>query len=369
MTPNETASPRCNESDYFRHLCRNAAMAIVATDAQFNIVCWNEAAEKLTHIAAAEMLGKPLADAVPPERRKLLDRLLQRTAQKRLNSQFDMRMAGADDEPDKYLMIILSPILDDEDNILGISAWLVDETHRKRLTEQLAQAEKTASLGTLAGGVAHHFNNIFGGVATFVDYALTSGDIVAMKRALQMTTEAAARASKITQSLLSFAEQDSHRTDLADLTEVVLTFAHLVERPLAEKNIQLELNLKPVPIIAVEANRMHQVLGNMLTNAEEAMGEKGGKITIRLDRTKTKVTLAFSDTGCGIDSKHLPFVFEPFFTTKGLLAGGDHANPGLGLSVVHGIIMEMGGKISVESEPGKGATFLISFPLARKNKD
>ncbi len=369
MTRNETVSSGGGEGDYFRHLCRHAAMALVATDAKFNIVCWNDAAEKLTGLAAEEMLGRPLADAVPDERRKLLDRLLERTVQKRLNSQFDLHMAGINDEPDKDLMIILSPIPDDEDNILGISAWLVDETHRKRLTERLAQAEKNASLGTLAGGVAHHFNNIFGGVATFVDYALTSGDLVAMKRALQMTTEAAARASKITQSLLSFAEQDSHRTDLADLTEVVLTFAHLVERPLSEKNIQLELNLKPVPIIAVEANRMHQVLGNMLTNAEEAMGDKGGRITICLDRTRTEVTLAFSDTGCGIDSKHLPFVFEPFFTTKGLLAGGNHANPGLGLSVVHGIIMEMGGKISVESELGKGATFLIAFPLTPKRQD
>lgn len=369
MKRNETASPSGKEDDYFRHLCRHAAMAIVATDAQFNIVCWNEAAAKLTGQAAEEMLGKPLADAVPPERRKLLDRLLERTVQKRQNSQFDLQLAGVNDEPNKDIMIVLSPILDDGDNILGLSAWLVDETHRKRLTERLAQAEKNASLGTLAGGIAHHFNNIFGGVATFVDYALISGDIVAMKRALQMTTEAAARASKITQSLLSFAEQDSHRTDLADLTEVVLTFAHLVERPLAEKNIQLELNLKPVPIIAVETNRMHQVLGNLLTNAEEAMDDNGGKITICLNRTKTEVTLAFSDTGCGIDSKHLPVVFEPFFTTKGLLAGGDQANPGLGLSVVHGIIVEMGGKISVDSKLQQGATFFISFPVARKSQD
>ena len=111
-----------------------------------------------------------------------------------------------------------------------LAAWIVDETDRMRLADQLSQAEKIASLGTLAGGVAHHFNNILGGVATFVDFALTSGDVVSMKRALQMTAEAAARASKITQSLLSFAEVDSRRSDLADLTEVVLTFAHLVER-------------------------------------------------------------------------------------------------------------------------------------------
>ena len=219
-----------------------------------------------------------------------------------------------------------------------------------------------ASLGTLAGGVAHHFNNILGGVATFVDYALTSGDLAAMKRALQMTTEAAARAAKITQSLLSFSEHDIHRADLADLTEVVLTFAHLIERPLAEKGVELRLDLRPVPVIAVEANRMHQVLGNLLTNAEEAMPD-GGTITVGLDRGKPGVLLTFADTGVGITAAHLPLVFEPFFTTKGLLAGGDRANPGLGLSVVHGIITEMGGQIDVASA-GKGAVFTLVFPPA-----
>ncbi len=86
---------------------------------------------------------------------------------------------------------------------------------------------------------------------------------------------------------------------------------------------------------------MHQALGNLLTNAEEAM-PTGGEIRITLDRAGDEVRLAFADTGCGIKPEHLSLVFEPFFTTKGLLAGGDHANPGLGLSVVHGIVLEMG---------------------------
>jgi len=215
--------------------------------------------------------------------------------------------------------------------------------------------------------VAHHFNNILGGVATFVDYALTSGDIAAMKRALQMTSEAASRAGKITQSLLSFAEQDQRRADLADLTEVVLTFSHLVERPLAEKKIHLDLDLRPAPICAVEANRMHQVLGNLLTNAEEAM-PSGGMVRICIAPAESSVVLTFADTGIGIPADQLPLVFEPFFTTKGLLAGGDQANPGLGLSVVHGIIVEMGGTIDVQSNVGEGTVFTIVFPVAERKR-
>jgi signal transduction histidine kinase len=236
-----------------------------------------------------------------------------------------------------------------------------DISNRKRLAERLAASEKMASLGTLAGGVAHHFNNMVGGVTTAVDFALTHSDPAACRRALQMTAEAVSRISKLTQSLLSFAEQDPGRVDLADLTEVVLTFVHLIERPLAERMIGVDLELNPVPIVAVEANRMHQVLGNLLSNAEDVMPD-GGTLRLAIGCDTHWVWLDFADTGPGIAPDHLPLVFEPFFTTKGLLAGGDGGNPGLGLSVVHGIIMEMGGEIAATSEPGQGASFRIRFP-------
>jgi signal transduction histidine kinase len=120
-------------------------------------------------------------------------------------------------------------------------------------------------------------------------------------------------------------------------------------------------------VLAVEANRMQQVLGNLLTNAEEAM-PAGGTVTLTLDRDGSDVRLTFADTGCGIDPKSLPLVFEPFFTTKGLLAGGDRANPGLGLSIVHGIVTEMGGRISVESQLGQYARFTIRLPVPNEGE-
>jgi signal transduction histidine kinase len=296
--------------------------------------------------------------------RKLLDRLLARTSRRGETSEFHVRLRNIAGQA-RDLMVALSPIPGADGRIQGIAAWIVDETQSRKMTERLAQAEKMAALGTLAGGVAHHFNNILGGVATFVDFALTSGDAAAMRRALQMTAEASARASRITQSLLTFAEHDRTRSDLADLTEIVLTFVHLVERPLEERSIKLHLDLRPVPIVAVEANRMHQVLGNLLTNAEEAMPD-GGTITLTVDRADEEVLVTFADTGCGIKLEHRPLVFEPFFTTKGLLAGGDQANPGLGLSVVHGLMLEMGGRIDLASKPGEGTTFTLAFPLPQE---
>ena len=354
-----------DRSGFYQRLCENAAVALIAADAGHRIVFWNAGASRLLGGDPTQRVGQSLFDVVPTERHNLLRHLLERTAKRGQPSELEFHLtdpAGAD----RHLMVVLSPVPDPGGDSQGVAVWIVDETQRKRLSEQLSQAEKMASLGTLAGGVAHHFNNILGGVATFVDYALTSGDPQAMRRALQMTAEAAARVSKITQSLLSFAKCDTYRSDLADLTEVVLTFVHLVERPLAERNIRLELNLRPVPVVAVEANRMHQVLGNLLTNAEEAM-PSGGTVMINLDRNERHVFLSLADTGAGIKANHLPMIFEPFFTTKGLLAGGDKGNPGLGLSVAQGIVVDMGGRISVESQEGQGARFTISFPIAVGN--
>ncbi|MFW6066598.1 MAG: sensor histidine kinase, partial [Planctomycetota bacterium] len=189
------------------------------------------------------------------------------------------------------------------------------------------------------------------------------GDDSAMRRALEMTAEAADRASRITQSLLSFAEQGTpRRRDLVDLTEVVLTFVHLVERPLSQQDIQLKLDLQPIPTVPVEAQRMHQVLNNLLSNAEEAMPD-GGTITIGIAREGDNAVLTFADTGVGIPREKLSQIFDPFFTTKGLVAGGETTNPGLGLSVVHGLILEMGADIRAQSTPGKGTTFTIAIPI------
>ena len=366
MNTEDHPEPPVDETDgFYALLCRHAAVAMIATDADKRIVCWNDRAEVLLGRTADEMTGRPILDAVPADLHKLVRRLLDRTMLGGKTSRFEADMSHPTDGRDLHLLVILSAVPGPDGSARGVAAWIIDETHRKQMADRLIQAEKIASLGTLAGGVAHHFNNILGGVATFVDYALTDGDPAAMKRALQMTTEAAARAAKITQSLLSFAEQDHHRTDLADLTEVVLTFAHLIERPLSEIHIKLCLELRPVPIVAVDANRMHQALGNLLTNAEEAM-PRGGTITLRLERQGDQAVLTFADTGPGIAPDVLPTVFEPFFTTKGLLAGGNKANPGLGLSVVHGIVTEIGGHISAESLPGQGATFNIAFPLPQE---
>ena len=364
MTAENSTGPSGVGPGFFRQLCDTAAVAMVATDKHLRVVCWNTAAAALLGRSEEEMLGRCLDEAVPPSRRRLLRKVATRTMRRGVTTNFELHIEAGQGR-DKDVTAIISPIPDRSGRVQGVAAWLVDQTNRKRLAERLARAEKMASLGTLARGVAHHFNNILGGVVTYVDFAAAGNDVATMQRALRMSAEAAARVSRITQSLLSFAEGDTRQTDLADLTEVVLTFVQMAERPLGERNIALKLDLQPVPVVPVETNRMHQVLGNLMTNSEESMPD-GGRVDIGIHSRGDEVVLTFADTGCGIRGEDLSLVFEPFFTTKGLLAGGDKGNPGLGLSVVHGIVQEMGGRIEAISEPGRGTTLVLTFPVSRE---
>jgi PAS domain S-box-containing protein len=356
--------PNRDGEQFHRALVACAGAAIIAADTDLVICTWNRAAERMFGRPADQMIGRDLLEIVPEARRAQARRLLARTLRKGTIGEFEARgPARGGVEADQH--ILLSPVRLEDDRIVGVAVMIRDITARRRIQRQLRQAERMASLGTLAGGVAHHFNNILGGVATFVDYALDSGDAQAMRRALRMTAEAAGRMNHITQNLLSFAEQDHKRFEQTDLAEVVLNFTRLIEAELREHHIELRADIGHVPSLAIDAARFQRVLSNLLQNSEEAMPE-GGTITLRLAAEDGGVLLTFADTGAGIPPDVQPLIFEPFFTTKGAYGGGSTQNPGLGLSVAHGIINDLGGTIEVESREGRGATITVRLPVPEK---
>jgi len=354
-------------SAYYQRLVENAAFAVVGLDLKGRVVAWNPAAQTLFHCSAQTTMGQPLAEVVALTDPDALARAIQHVLRQGLKHEFELEYQQQEGALGTFALVLV-PLVDESGTCRGLALWGRDITRRKAMERQLRQAEKMASLGTLAAGVAHHFNNIMGGIATFVDYALTSSNPELQQRALQMTSEAANRVGEITTSLLTFAEKDAREFDLVDLTEVLLTFAQLVEKLLAEKNIKLELHLRSVPVLEVPGSRMHQILGNLLDNAEHAM-PNGGAIWINLYHEGDDAVMQFSDTGRGIDAKTLPRIFEPFFTTRGTLAGGNQSSAGLGLSVVHGIVRELGGTITANSKLGQGTTFTVRLPLASDHGD
>lgn len=347
------------QTDFYSRLFAQANAAIIGFDRHCRIVNFNAAAERAFSQNAEQALGHDISQVLPREITEEVAQSCRRAIESGTKDELHLRLDKGPHEPVE-LSVQVNPLRDEKGQVNAGVVWAEDVTQLRKLERDLASSERLASLGTLAGGVAHHFNNILGGVSTFVDYALQTDDPRASRRALQMTAQAAERAASITKSLLAFARKDSTTEDLADLTEVVLTFASLVERTLVEKHIELDLQLHPVPVLPVRVDRMHTVLGNLLDNAEEAMPQ-GGKIEIELDEDHGSTLLEFRDNGTGINSQSASHIFEPFYTTKADSNGGQPPKAGLGLAVVHGLVAEMGASIDVKSTPGQGSSFRIRF--------
>lgn len=263
--------------------------------------------------------------------------------------------------------------------VLGIARDISERTRaqqeKERLEAQLRQAQRLEAIGTLAGGVAHDFNNILTIMSGFAE--LAREDAEEGSRAHQnlgQVLQAGARAKAVVEQMLAFSRHsESQRSPVrfGALLEEVLTFI----RASIPTTIRIETNIDDASLARVraDATQIHQVLMNLLTNAAQAMGEGGGTLTIRLSeqemdgesplllrgmRPGLYVRLEVSDTGPGMDRRVLERCFDPFFTTKKPGEG-----TGMGLAVVHGIIKGHGGQIHASSSPGKGTTFEVLLPV------
>ena len=250
--------------------------------------------------------------------------------------------------------------------------FAIDVTERRRLEEQLRQAQKMEAVGRLAGGVAHDFNNLLGVITGYSEILLSrlpAGGT--LHRKASHIIEASQRAANLTRQLLAFSRKQVLQPRVLDLTDVVDEMEEMLRRLIGE-DIQLSV-IRPDALGRVEADagQMEQVLMNLAANARDAM-PNGGRLIIEmsdvlLDLAHVRqnagalagphVLLAVRDTGHGMDAATRSRVFEPFFTTKELGSG-----TGLGLATVYGIVKQSGGQIAVDSEIGRGTTFKIYLP-------
>ena len=253
----------------------------------------------------------------------------------------------------------------------------MDVTGHKRLEETVLQAHKMEALGTLAGGVAHDFNNILMAIGGNVELAMSElpADHPARQN-LDRVEKASSRAANLVRQILTFSRQQPPARTVIPLEQEVEEAVRLLHATLPAR-IEIRTEYLPgVPPVSADSTQVHQILMNLGTNAAHAMGESSGLIELRLegvnisgDRPEATdrlppgryVRLSFRDNGCGMDKTTLARAFEPFFTTKGVGKG-----TGLGLSVVHGIMKNHHGTVTVHSEVGKGTTFHLYFPAAEK---
>ena len=238
-----------------------------------------------------------------------------------------------------------------------------------RLREQLTESQRLATIGTIAAVIAHEFNNLLTPVVSYAQFALQSAqsdkpDHELIKKALNKAFQGSSKAGRICASMLGLARGESSLGEVS-IQQLVEETLNVLARDPSKDGIALRVQVQPGLSVTADLVQLEQVLLNLLINARQAMiGMKGGSITIKAQRTDdgSEVRLQVIDTGPGIPEKLLPKIFQPFFTTKGTTRKGEAKGTGLGLAICKEIVEHHKGRITVQSEVGKGTTFSIYLP-------
>ena len=350
---------------------------------------WNNACEKLTGFSTVEMLGTKKHRVAINEKEGdvLADLIVDRKTDPEIKKHYEEKIyssafaEGAYNgeafcpklkENGKWLLFTGAPLKDQEGNIIGAIEILQDITNQKQTEAQLRQAQKMESVGRLAGGVAHDYNNALTAIMGYTELAMMDSDPAGPLHAdLSQVLKAGRRATDITRQLLAFARKQTIAPEVLDLNGNVESMLKMLRRLIGEDIDLVWMPGNGVGNVKMDPSQIDQILANLCVNARDAI--KGvGRITIETENIVFDaaycadhlgfvpgrfVLLAVSDNGCGMDKEILSNIFEPFFTTKDVDKG-----TGLGLSTVYGIVKQNNGFINVYSEPGKGTGIKIYLP-------
>jgi signal transduction histidine kinase len=258
-----------------------------------------------------------------------------------------------------------SPIVTDDGDVMGIVAIGRDLTEQRRLEAQLIQSTKMASLGVMAGGIAHELRNPLGIILASAQLLQDHYDNISLRE--QCTTkiqDATKRASLIIDNLLKFARPMSVHMQLLDINAVIEDTFVLMTHQLVLQQIHLIKHLhSELPQVYGNSALLQQVFTNLILNACNAMEQSGSlTVTTRANHANL-IDIQFTDTGCGITPEALSKIFDPFFTTRPTGKG-----TGLGLSISYTIIQQHHGEIAVQSSVGQGTTFIVSLPAVSGTK-
>ncbi|MFB3887529.1 MAG: ATP-binding protein [Thermodesulfobacteriota bacterium] len=254
------------------------------------------------------------------------------------------------------------PILDEKGNLASIIEYMEDITEEQRLQEQLIQSEKLAGVGVLASGVAHEINNPLSGVIGMTELAMEEENLPEIKGYLKDVLNCGIRIKEIVNGLRTYSRiAKQGEQGLVDINEVLEESLKMVRLATKTTSVEVVKNFQPAGKIAASVGEVQQILTNLITNAFQAMSEKGGTLTLSTRSYKDTVEIKVSDNGMGIPQKNLKKIFDPFFTTKKVGEG-----TGLGLNIVYRIVTKYEGTIEVESKEGVGTTFTIRFPIHKE---
>ncbi len=360
-------------------MARLAAIVSSSTDAIISknldgvITSWNAAAERIFGYEASEIVGQTIFKLIPEElhasERYILEQLRRGEA-----VEFSESERVRKDGSRIWISLSVSPVRDGSGVVVGAASIKRDITEHRELTERLRETQRLNAVGQLAGGIAHEANNQMSVVLGGAQFLLRRTDLPqAARDDVEFIRQAAERTAAITQQLLAFSRRQVLLLQDADLNAILQTMEPVLRRALAEDHeLVIRLGLHGA-MVRADPRQLEQVLLNLTLNARDAMPD-GGRVTIETRELTVAAerpgdpfripmgryaAFVVTDSGRGMDVPTLERAFEPFFTTKEVGQG-----TGLGLSVVHGIVTQTGGYIRVDSQPDKGTTFTLYFPIS-----
>ncbi len=362
--------------EFLENVFKTSADAIMVTDSQGNIIMVNDAMEMMTGFSKDDILGKHSSTFVPP------DKELRATIAKDIGKLFEEgSLYGSEAvwqrKDGQYISTESNMTLlrDKDGQIIGGVNFVRDVTEKKKVENMLFQSEKLKSLGELAGGVAHDFNNVLAAILGRVQLLSMNLETPSgkqerrkvmreLKKGLEIIEKASLDGAETVRRIQEFSRRradDKYFThlDINELVDHALEFTKARWKDEAESKgikIQIKKEISPPATIAGSASELREVFTNLINNAIDAMPQ-GGTIRIRTFKENSYIGIKIEDTGMGISKDISDRIFDPFFTTKGPQATG------LGMSVSYGIITRHKGTISVDSQEGRGTAFTIKIPV------
>jgi two-component system sensor histidine kinase HydH len=338
----------------------NMPVGLMTIDAEGKIASFNQAAESILHFNSGEVVGKMASQILPVHLCGLTPG--SRDPATTIEKEIDCSLPEGKSIP---MDVTISPLEDDEGTFWGHIILFRDLTEVRTLQREIETSRRLASLGKLAAGVAHEIRNPLSSIKGFATYFRERYRAQPEdQKTAEIMIQEVDRLNRVITQLLDFARPLSIEKKRTSLQNLINHTLKMIERQAREKNIRLE-KVIPADIgeVEIDPDRFSQILLNLFLNAIEAMGQGGGILNVALSRERDPspaVKITISDTGVGIKKEDLEHIFDPYFTTKS-------SGTGLGLAIVHKIVEAHRGEIRVKSDPGRGTTFSLYFPLSQRS--
>jgi two-component system sensor histidine kinase HydH len=339
------------------NLVENMPMGLVALDREKNIAMMNQAAGSILHLSVAEARGKSAAAFLPPPLDRQIEELM--AAERLVDHQIECRLTDNYPVP---LEVNATRIYDEGGTVFGYVLLLKDMSEVTSLRREVARSQRLATVGRLAGGVAHEIRNPLSSIKGFATYFKERyADNEEDQRIAGIMIQEVDKLNRVVGQLLEFARPIQILKKWTPLRPLVEDALKLIERKAEKEAIRIQTEFSPdIEAVYIDPDRINQVLLNLFLNAAEAM-PTGGELTVTIEKEPggTALICRIADTGVGIEAADLPHIFDPYYTTK-------PAGTGLGLAIVHNIIEAHQGEIRVESGPEGGTRITLRLPQPQR---